>query len=90
MLNVLIICNSGAGSSAMLKNRLEKMIPEHSYHASSVAKVGELFGKYDLVLTFDELKPFVVKEIGDPTYTVKTIEEFNSFAKSLFNEFLQG
>lgn len=90
MLNVLIVCNSGTGSSAMLKNRLEKMIPEHNYESASVNRVNELYSNYDLVLTFDELKPFVVKEIGDPGYTVKTIEEFNSFAKSLFNEFLQG
>jgi galactitol-specific phosphotransferase system IIB component len=90
MLKVLIICNTGAGSSAMLKVRLEQMIPENTYTACSVADAHTQFDSHDVVLTFDEIKPFVVKAMGDTTLPVKTIEGFNKFAKDLFSEYLLG
>lgn len=90
MLKVLIICNSGKGSSLMLKNRLEKMIPDNTYTACSIADSPNCFDSHDVVLTFEELEPFVVKAMGGLDKPVKTIEGFNTYAKELFQEFLLG
>jgi len=74
----------------MLKTRLEKMIPDNQYMACSLADSPQHFADHDVVLTFDELKPFVVKALGEHKKPVKTIEDFNSFAKELFKDFLVG
>lgn len=74
----------------MLKGRLEKMVPENDYKAGAIADLENIYQGHDVILTFSDLKPFVEKVVGDSGMTVKTIEDFNAFAKGLFNEFLQG
>lgn len=90
MLKVLIICNSGTGSSMMLKKRLETMIPENSYTACSLKDSPDCFDSHDVVLTFEDLMPFIEKAMGESPKPVKTIEGFNHFAKNQFQEYLLG
>lgn len=90
MLKVLIICNSGTGSSRMMKERLEKMIPENEYTACSLADSPQCFDSHDVVLTFEELEPFVQKALGESTKPLKTVEGFNDYAKKQFQEYLLG
>ena len=90
MLKVLIVCNSGVGTSVMLKNRLEKVIPGNTYVTAGATEVTEAeASNYDVILTFETLEPFVRKAAG-ASAKVKTVEAFNAFAADLFNEFLQG
>lgn len=89
MLKVLIVCNSGTGTSVMLKSRLEKIIPEHTYTAAAVTDVATIAGDYDVIMTFETLESFVRKAAGSDA-NIKTVEKFNLFATNLFNEFLQG
>lgn len=89
MLRVLIVCNSGVGTSVVLKDRLSKTIPENEYIAAAMKDVLKLYKDYDVILTFKELAPHVQKILRDVDgYNLKTIEGFNDFAKELFNEYL--
>lgn len=90
MLKVVIVCNSGQGTSVVLKDRLEKTIPGNEYETSSLNKIHEVASDYDVVLTFNALEPWVQKSLKDAgiVANVKTIEGFNQFAKDLFNDYL--
>lgn len=90
MLKVLIVCNSGAGTSVLLKDRLTKLIPSNEYLTSSISKVIENAEGMDIVLTFEQLGPFVEKALEGTGHKVKTIEGFNKFAKDLFDEYLKS
>jgi galactitol-specific phosphotransferase system IIB component len=80
---------NGIGTSAVLKDRLEKTIPGNEYHTCSMEKVLENHKDYDVILTFKELAPYVEKMLKDEgDYKLKTVEGFNNFAKELFNDYL--
>jgi galactitol-specific phosphotransferase system IIB component len=90
MLRIVVVCNSGEGTSVVLKDRLEKTIPGNEYGTTSLKEISKVAGDYDVVLTFQTLEPWVQKALKDANVqaNVKTIEGFNQFAKDMFNEYL--
>ena len=90
MLRVVVVCNSGQGTSVVLKDRLEKTIPGNEYDTSSLDKIQDVASGYDVILTFNALEPYVKKALEDAGVEgrVKTIGGFNQFAKDLFNDYL--
>lgn len=92
MLKVLIVCAGGIGTSVVLKDRLEKTIPDNEYSTSSIADFINVYQNFDVILTFKELEGHVELALKNATapYKVKTVEGFNAFAKDKFNEYLRS
>lgn len=93
MLKVLIVgLNASSSTVVLLKDRLEVTIPGNEYQVGALDNVAATHGAFDVILTFEELKPHIEAALKghDTPYKIKTIEGFNEFAKNAFNEYLQG